>query len=148
MNLKSFLKKEKINKIYSYREVRKDKYSVEFGWAPSDTINLNKPVVISYPSKGKGISDKDREWSLEEGKNASSLDDYKKYFSALTGEPPDIFIDMWADGILDLESLREKDNPGYRDGEGRFLYSLALLISTGKKFTEFGRIYKIINVNT
>jgi len=148
VNLKSFLKKEKIDKIYSYHEVRKDKYSVEFGWVPSNTINLNKPVVISYPSKGKSISEEDKQWSSEEGKNASSLDDYEKYYAALTGESPDVFIDMWANGIPDLESLREKDNPGYRNGEGKFLYNLALLISTGKKFTEFGRIYKIINVNT
>ena len=148
MNLKSFLKKEKIDKIYSYHEVRKDKYLVEFGWVPSDVINLNKPVVVSYPSKGKNISDLDKQWSSSEGKSVSSLDDYERFFAALTGETPDVFIDMWADSILDLESLREKDNPQYRVGEGKFLYGLATLISTGKKFTEFGRIFKIISVNT
>ena len=54
----------------------------------------------------------------------------------------------WSKDKPKLEALRESSNPNYRDGEGDFLLSLANLLKDGGKFTQYGRIFKLIKDNT
>ena len=77
-----------------------------------------------------------------------AIADYEKYFRALTGESSADFIVKWEHKVDELEEIRKRTNKLYREEEGAFLLSLAKLLSNGKKFTKFGRIYKIIDPNT
>ena len=147
MKVDNFLKKHKIKKIYSYFEER-EKNAVKFGWIPSKSLDLNNPVVITSISKSKKVLDTDKEWSKREGNNVASLKDYNRYFEALTGDAPDSFISKWGTKVAALEDSRREENPNYRDSEGEFLLDMAILLSKGKRFTKFGRVFKIITVNT
>ena len=148
MKVDDFLKKQRIKKVYAYHEETQDKNTVSYGWIPSRSLDLNNPVVVSVVSRGKKVSDLDKEWSEKEGNSVASLEDYKKYFQALTGEIPSDFISKWGKKAGELEEIRKRVNKMYKEGEGEFLISLARLLSDGKKFTKFGRIYKIIDPNT
>jgi|TARA_R110001583_G_scaffold16234_35_gene66447 hypothetical protein len=143
MSFEAFIKNNKINKVYSYKEMR-DGSTIEFGWVESSGINIDEPIVLSYPSKSKKISDRDKEWSKDEGRTASTLSDYRKYFISITGSTPEDFISKWDDINL-LEKHWKSKSPRYRDGEGKFLISLANLISNGSKFIHYGRIYKRVD---
>ena len=123
--LKDFLNKEKIGKIYSYREERMSDDTIEFGWHKGETLDLDGPVVVSYPSKSKKVSDDDKEWSDREGKNASNLKCYMRYFSALTSLTANEFIETWEGNLEELEAYRRGNNPSYKDGEGLFLFNIA-----------------------
>jgi len=148
MKVNDFLKKQKIKKIYTYLEKKKDKRTISFGWALSKSLDLNNPVVVSSVSKSKKVSDRDRAWSVKEGNSAATVLDYEKYFLSLTGEEPQAFIEKWESRTEELEELRKRLNKSYREEEGLFLLDLARLLDSGKKFTKFGRIYKIIDPNT
>jgi len=148
MKVSNFLKKQKIKKVYAYHEMKQDKNTTAFGWVLSKSLDLNNPVVVSAVSKSKKISDDDMQWSTKEGNSAASVSDYKRYFEALTGESPGVFLSKWADNKDELEEIRRRSNDRYRDGEGEFLLGLANLLDAGKKFVKFGRIYKIIDPNT
>ena len=102
---------------------------------------------MSYGSKSKTINEDDAKWSKDAGINAASLSDYLRYFTALTGDSPDDFLAKWSDDLTKLEDLRKSSNPQYRDGEGEFLISLANLLKDGGKFTQYGRIFKLIRDN-
>ena len=148
MKIDEFIKKHKIKKIYSYHEEKQDKVSVKFGWIPARSLDLNKSVVVSTTSKSKRTLDSDKEWSTTEGNSAASLEDYKRYFQALTGDSADNFIKKWTAKEEELEEYRKQENKGYRDNEGEFLLDLARLISNRKKFAKFGRVYKIVDIKT
>ncbi len=148
MTLKAFLNREKIGKIYSYKEEQVSDSTVEFGWVKTDDLDISGPVVVSYPSKSKKVSEDDKEWSKKEGKNASSLECYIRYFSALTGLTPNAFLEEWEFDLEGLEEYRRDNNPSYRDEEGLFLINIAKLISESKRFSQFGRIYKVIAQET
>tara|TARA_Y100000310_G_C20374408_1_gene665049 strand:- start:140 stop:583 length:444 start_codon:yes stop_codon:yes gene_type:complete len=147
MEVNNFLKKYKIKKIYSYHEEKNDE-SISFGWRSSKSIDLDRSVVVSTVSKSKKVSENDREWSRQEGNSVASLNDYNRYFEALTGGTPDDFVKAWASRLEELEKARRRDNERYREGEGEFLLNLANLLSNGKKFSKFGRVYKIVGVDT
>jgi hypothetical protein len=147
MEASDFLKKYKIKKVYAYHEEKSDE-SISFGWIASKKINLNNSVVVSTVSKSKNVSDNDKDWARLEGNSVASLDDYNKYFQSLTGGTPDDFIKAWGVRPEALELSRQRDNDKYRDGEGEFILSLANLLSNGKKFSKFGRVYKIIDTNS
>jgi len=147
MKVDKFIKKHKIKKIYSYYE-EKEKDTIRFGWVPSKSLDLNNPVVVTSISKSKKVLDSDKEWSAKEGNNVASLGDYNKYFKALTGDVPTGFIGKWETKVVELEEHRRKGNENYRDNEGEFLLDMARLLSDGKKFTKFGRVFKIITVDT
>jgi len=66
----------------------------------------------------------------------------------LTGDVPTGFIGKWETKVVELEEHRRKGNENYRDNEGEFLLDMARLLSDGKKFTKFGRVFKIITVDT
>lgn len=147
MTLEDFLKAEKISSIYSYLETRSSNSRVEFGWVIAKAIDINEPIVVSYPSRSKYINDIDKEWSKEEGKNATSLSDNERYFNALTGYSASQFIDIWSDNIGSFSDIWRDKNPNARDEEEEFLLDLARLIVNGKRFTKFGRVFKIINAD-
>jgi len=142
MSLDSFIKSNRINKIYSYQEVR-DGNRIEFGWGEASHLDLNDSIVISYPSRSKKVSEEDKVWSAKEGRSAASLTDYRSYFKSITSQSPENFIKKW-DSIDLLESFWKNNSKLYRDGEGQFLLSLANLIVNGSKFISFGRIYRKI----
>ena len=143
MSFEAFIKSNKIDKIYSYKEIR-DGTTIEFGWSESYYVDVSEPLVLSYPSKSKKVSDTDKAWSKTEGKTVASLSDYKSYFMSLTGSTPEDFISKW-DRVDLLEDYWKSKSPRYRDGEGKFLLDLANLISNGSKFISFGRIYKKVD---
>ena len=141
-------KKFKIKSCFAYHEERTSETEVSFGWIPMDKGRLETPFIMSYGSKSKSISEDDAKWSKDAGINAASLSDYLRYFTALTGDSPDDFLERWKEDKLGLEELRKSSNPNYRDGEGGFLLSLATLLKDGEKFTQYGRIFKLIKDNT
>tara|TARA_Y100000310_G_scaffold276024_1_gene292882 strand:+ start:977 stop:1420 length:444 start_codon:yes stop_codon:yes gene_type:complete len=147
MEVNNFLKKYKIKKVYSYHEEKIDD-SISFGWRASKEIDLDESIVVSTMSKSKKASENDIEWSRREGNSAATLVDYTRYFEALTGGTPDDFVKAWESRLVELEDARKRDNQRYREGEGEFLLSLAKLLSEGKKFSKFGRVYKIVSTNT
>ena len=148
MTLDEFIKKQKIGKIYSYHEVHKDPTSIEYGWVESDTLDTSRPVVLSYSSSSKKVTDKDRDWSKKEGRTAASIECYQRYFSALTSVTPLEFIEMWENETDDLEGFVKASNENYREGEGLFLLNIADLVVSHRKFSQFGRIYKVVNNST
>ena len=148
MKVDNFLKKHKIKTIYSYHEKKIDKNTVKFGWVQSKSLDLNNPVVVTSISKSKKVLDTDKDWSEKEGNNAASLEDYRRYFEALTGDVPDGFISRWDSKVAELEEHRRLENNNYRESEGEFLLDLARLISSRKKFVKFGRVFKIVDTKT
>jgi len=148
MNNNEVIKKFKIKSCFAYHEERASDKEVTFGWIPMDKDNLEAPFVISYGSKAKTINKNDAKWSKDAGINAASLSDYMRYFTSLTGDTPGDFLDKWSNDTSELEELRKTANPQYRDGEGEFLISLANLLKEGGKFTQYGRIFKLIRDNT
>lgn len=141
-------KKYKIKSCFAYHEERTSETEVSFGWIPMDKGRLETPFVMSYGSKSKAVNEDDAKWSKDAGINAASLSDYLRYFTALTGDSPDEFLEKWKEDEPKLEALRKSSNPNYRDGEGAFLMSLAALLKDGGKFTQYGRIFKLIKGNT
>jgi len=141
------IKKFKIKSCFAYHEERTSDTEVSFGWIPMEKDNLEMPFVVSYGSKAKTVNETDAKWSEDAGVNAASLSDYLRYFTSLTGEPPSDFFAKWSSDIPSLEELRKTANPQYREGEGAFLISLAKLLNEGGKFTQYGRIFKLIQDN-
>tara|TARA_A200000159_G_scaffold164397_1_gene193834 strand:- start:1586 stop:2023 length:438 start_codon:yes stop_codon:yes gene_type:complete len=141
-------RENKIGTAFGYHEERVSDSEVKFGWIERPVRDLSKPYILSYGSKSKKASEEDVAWSKEAGVNAASLKDYKRYFLALTGEDPDSFIEKWDSELDKLEKHRVSINPKYRDGEGSFLLSLAKLIKEGKRFTQYGRVFKFISDDT
>ena len=147
MTLEDFLKQEKINSIYSYLETRSSNSRVEFGWVTAKAIDISEPIVVSYPSRSKYINDADTDWSKAEGKNATILSDNERYFNALNGYSASQCVDIWSDNIESFSDIWREKNPNARDEEEEFLLDLAMLIVSGKRFTRFGRVFKIINAD-
>lgn len=143
MSLESFIKKNKINNIYSYHQVALGDNRIEYGWKNSETLDLESPIVITYESKSKKISDEDLEWSKSEGKNAANLSCYLNYFTAATKMSPEEFIDKWSGNEDELSSLNTAESN--RGDEGAFMIDLARFLSNGGKMVRYGRIFKIIN---
>lgn len=142
MSLDNFIRKHKINKLYSYSEVPSGKFT-EYGWESVDSIDISGGVIISYQSKSKKISQDDLDWSKEEGKNAASLNCYLKYFEAATKMSPKDFIAKWDGKEEELSSLNSTANN--RGDEGSFMIDLAKLIEGGGKMVRYGRIFKLVN---
>ena len=138
------LKKLKVKTAFGYHEERISDTEISFGWKNVSLEDLSFPYVVSYGSKSKSISEEDSKWSKEAGANAASLDDYKAYFKSLTGDSPYDFSQKWAGDLPSLEETRMSANPNYRDGEGAFLLSLSKLLSDGTKFSQYGRIFRLI----
>tara|TARA_A100001011_G_C14141771_1_gene770006 strand:+ start:459 stop:905 length:447 start_codon:yes stop_codon:yes gene_type:complete len=145
MSLGEFLKKQKVSKIYCYHEIQAEPLKVEYGWIESSELDVSKPIVLSYASTSKKTTEEDRDWSKREGRTAASLECYQKYFSSLTNVTPLEFIEIWEDETDDLEGFAKTNNENYREGEGLFLLNIADLIVNHRKFSQFGRIYKVVN---
>jgi hypothetical protein len=143
MSLESFIKKNKINNIYSYHQVELNDNKVEYGWKASEILNLDGPIVVTYQSKSKRISDEDLNWSEAEGKNAANLSCYLNYFYAATKMEPDAFLSEWNGNEGELSSLNTASDK--RGDEGLFMIDLARLLVNGGKMVRYGRIFKIIN---
>ena len=134
------------NKIYSYKEIPSSDGAITYGWVESSNIDFDLPVVISTLSKSKYVSEADAEWSRSEGLTASYLSDYRKYFEASTGDTVESFLEKWESSESSLNEIIKTDSE--REDRGRFMISLAKLIRDGKKFSMYGRVYKVISKNT
>jgi hypothetical protein len=141
-------KRFRVKTCFAYHEERASDTEITFGWIPMDKASLEAPFVMSYGSKSKSVSEDDAEWSKDAGINAASLEDYLRYFVSLTGDSPSDFVEKWRDDSSSLEEMRKASNPQYREGEGKFLISLANLLVGGGKFTQYGRIFKLIQDDT
>ena len=137
---------DNFDKFYSYGELEPDSDgSIAFGWTSILSIPEGEDIVASYPSKSKRVTEDDVLWSTEEGRSAATLSDYRRYFSALTGSNPKDFLSTWEGKVESLESSQKSSFKGYRDNQGKFLLNLAKLLSGDKdRFSQFGRIYKMI----
>jgi hypothetical protein len=142
------IKKLKIKSCFAYHEEHVSDTETTFGWIPMEKSGLETPFIISYGSKAKTVNEDDAKWSKDAGINAASLSDYMRYFTSLTGDSPSDFFDKWSEDSSKLEELRKTANPQYRAGEGEFLVSLAKLLKEGGRFTQYGRIFKLIRDNT
>jgi hypothetical protein len=134
--------KYKIGKFYKYAEHRVGD-RVEFGWVPAEDVDT--PAVISYNSKSQSVTEEQAEWSKEEGVNATSLSDYRRYFAALTGDEAEDFLDKWEDKLADFPTHWASLQSNYTEEQGKFVVALARLIVDEKKFSMFGRVYKVIS---
>ncbi len=139
--MKDFLSQHRVDKVYSYSEVREGN-TVYFGWIDGGELN-DEYIVISSPSTTKA-SDEDKQWSSSEGITASNLSHYRKWFEVLTQSSVDDFLTIWSKNKSGLELFQKNKNKSYREGEGEFLIKLAELIKNHKKFSLFGRTYKVI----
>jgi len=148
MSSNDTIKKLKVKSCFAYHEERASDTEITFGWIPMEKDSLELPFVVSYGSKAKSINEADVRWSKEAGVNAASLSDYLRYFKSLTGDSPSDFLSKWEKDLPQLEGIRKSSNPNYREGEGEFLLSLAKLLKDGGKFTQYGRIFKLIQANT
>lgn len=148
MTPEQFIKKHKINKVYAYAESRVDKNKVEFGWVNTELKATEGKFVVSYASRAKGIEERDIEFSKSEGKNLITLSDYETYFQSLTGKNPTDFLEKWDGKEKVLYKFWRDKYPVQRHGEPKFLMKLARLATTGKQFTFYGRIFKIIEDET
>lgn len=143
MTLDDFISKNKINNIYAYHQAELSNGRVEYGWKNSDTLNLENPIVVTYQSKSKKITDQDLEWSKAEGKNAASLSCYMDYFFASTRMTPEEFIERWSGSEEELSNLNSLESS--RGDEGGFMIDLASFLLNGGRMVRYGRIFKIIN---
>ncbi len=143
MSLDSFIKKNKINNIYTYHQTALDGNRVEYGWKNASELNLDEPIVLTYQSKSKKISDEDLRWSESEGKNAANISCYLNYFFASTKMTPESFLEKWSGNEDELAKLNTYDET--RGDEGLFMIDLARLLISGGKMVRYGRIFKIIN---
>lgn len=157
--LQDFLSEHKIDKIYQYYQyedgVSLGRRIVKFGWIHADTLNLTKPIVISYPSSAKNIPPQFVEWAQKEGRTAVLAEDYAQYFQAMVGRTHDDFLEQWEDpedpfsemwtvgyrfGPINIEDYQPMDSNVMED----FLVKLAYLLRDGKKFIAFGRGFKMV----
>tara|TARA_R110002020_G_scaffold50716_7_gene143211 strand:+ start:5731 stop:6174 length:444 start_codon:yes stop_codon:yes gene_type:complete len=145
-NIESFISKHKISNVYRYAETNiAQAKEISFGWVRTDVIDLNNPVILSYPSKSKKFSVDLLEWSNKEGTSAVGLSDYSRYFLAVTSKTPDEFMTVWQDKRDEFTS--GKSLAGEKM-DHEYIFCLAELLSFGKKFILGGRIFKLINNNT
>ena len=142
------IKKLKVKFGFTYHEEKVSDTEIMFGWKPLPVDEVSIPCVVTYGSKAKSVSEEELAWSKAAGVNAASLADYRKYFKALTGDSPEDFLSKWEGSIDQLEVIRQSANPQYKEGEGSFLVSLASLLVDGKRFTKYGRIFKLISPDT
>jgi len=134
--------KKKVDKYYAYHEVAGDNGVIEFGWIISDSIDESQNYVLSYPSKSKRVSEKDAVWSREEGCSATTVADYSTYIEKLVGQSPADFLSEWVDNIEAYPLVQ-----GWREETPSFLINLCnLVVGNTNSFTQFGRIYKRVNV--
>lgn len=148
MNLSELKAKYKISKLYAYRqEVDSKSSNIFFGWENADKLDLSEKIVLSTASQSKKLTEKEAEWSKSEGITAASLGDYDRFFRAALSVSPADFLDKWDGKTKELELKRKSSNPAYREGEGDFLIALARFILTKKKFSKFGRVYKVISLS-
>ena len=136
------------DKFYIYKELPSKNGDTFFGWDLIDSLEPSDldDLIVSYPSRSKKTAEADVRWSKSEGTSASTVRDYEKYFSALTGLYPEPFLERWSLDVNSLENSRRDASSSYREGEGELLINLAKVL-TGKKekFSKFGRIYKRVN---
>jgi hypothetical protein len=135
MKLDYFLKKEKINRILSYAEI-KDGNKIYFGWKESNTLDLNTKLVISKKKVDDSVK-------IE----VATLSDYEAYFKASTSETPASFLVKWesADDKA-LKNFLKSNKQLYLNGEESFWIKMANLILNEKGFNKFGISYKILDL--
>lgn len=135
MKLDYFLKKEKINRILSYAEI-KDGNKIYFGWKESKTLDLNTKLIISK-KKIDGITKNE----------VATLSDYEAYFKASTSDSPELFLAKWESaGDKALKNFLKSNKQLYLEGEESFWIKMANLILNGRGFNKFGISYKILDL--
>ena len=149
MELNSLLKASRANTLYCYSENILDNGSKEYGWTIGTSVPSDSVFVLSSPSRSKKFSQADLERSKRHGSNLTSLSDYRKFFVSFTGYDPESFLDKYSQ---DLNRLRNDwstiNKEAVREDESDFYLSLADLIVTKKKFSMYGRIFKIYEPKT
>lgn len=111
----------RVGNFYKYKEVRKNKNVIEFGWDSCSPISSG-PVVLSLSE------------DFPDRNGATSLEDYRKYFSKLTGLEPQDFLAKWNESLNDFQEFWIANKPSSNKAMALFVYNLALLLTSGKSF--------------
>lgn len=110
-----------VNRFYKYKEVVKDKKTVEFGWEDCNSFELNQSTMISRDSNGLG--------------SAVILSDCEKYFTSLTGTGSSSFLGRWKYAAKELEKYWYEKNPKSEKDSHEFILKLANLIQNKESFS-------------
>lgn len=132
-------KKYKGLKTFVYSEYKTEE-GLGYGWVAADLIS--GPVVIAYPSQSKKVSALQREVAKNMGTTAASVEDYKLIFKRMTSETPVDFMSKWGERPEQF-SVFWKSSGEFLEPD--FIFSLAVLLTEGKKFSSGGRLYKIVS---
>lgn len=117
--MQKVLKDKGIQKLYRYKEIKKNKNVVEFGWADAVEISVKDPIILSIS---------------ESESSAASLSDYSKYFYSLVGIEPDKFVQKWKGLENDFAEYWYANKKKSEEGMATFIFNLAFLISEKKSF--------------
>lgn len=110
-----------VDRFYKYKEIRKNKNVIEFGWDSCSPISSGS-VVLSLSEGSLGQN------------GATSLEDYRKYFSRLTGLEAQDFFAKWNDSLSDFQEFWIANKPSSNKSMALFIYNLAILLTSGKGF--------------
>jgi len=111
---------------------------ITFGWVETDYLDLSVPLVVSYPSSSKKMSEEDIKEAKAVGRNAATFDDYHQYFFWLTGTQPSEFLELWPT----LEHMAASSK--YTARQSEFLWKLAKFLVDKKSFYVLGRGFKLV----
>ena len=136
MKLDYFLKKEKINKILSYTEL-KDGSKIFFGWTETKKLDLNNKLILS-----KKIDSEANQKIIE----VATTNDYRLFFKASTSSSPEDFLDKWTEKQSDLQKFLKSKKENTLKDESVFWIKMADLIVNGKNFNKYGISYKFLDL--
>ena len=116
------LSKFGVNNFYKYKEVVKDKKTVEFGWEECEGVEPGASVVLSRSSTHPHTD------------SAVALEDYHKYFTSLTGLEPAKFLGRWKNSEKEFEKYWNNSKTNSPKGTHEFVFKLAFLIQNKESF--------------
>lgn len=138
-------KEHAVDKFYKYGENKLGK-KIEFGWV-SWTPELKddiSPAILATSAEDNSGTEDEKNHSLAEGNSLTSLLDYRKYFEALTSSTPEELLRIWNNREVDFSKYWISKQSNYTAAHAMFVLNVAHLIVDGKKFTQFGRTFKLV----
>lgn len=119
-----YFSKNGVHKFYQYKEMPRDKKTVEFGWMFCSSLDLsnNKLVVVSKSPDQPDTN------------SAVILSDYEKYFTSFTGFSSERFLARWKNSPSEFEKYWKEKKPESEPGTHLFLMGLAYLIQEKTSF--------------
>lgn len=138
--LEQFLEKNKIDHIYELVSFQ-DGGTTYFGWREAKELDSNEKLILSYPSKAKGVTEEEKNWSKIAGRNIVTKTSYSNYIKSYLGETPEKLWQEWGGKRDAFLSYWDSNHP---KGLGPMIYDLLCLINEGKKFVNLGRGFRVM----